>query len=175
MDAHWVLISSIFCKIHFLTIHYQASVTVKVVLPDNFYRLMNTNVKWICISSLRPWNIPETARDESDRRAQPSCQVRTWILCPLPLTIDHPMWGSFTNELLCAPPIYCLHRPLTQAGRPITGYLRPSTQGGRPGTMEQAIKAPRTAYTARPITSSSGRFVRMGTVNFFCFPITLYY
>ncbi|XP_058511317.1 tetratricopeptide repeat protein 8 isoform X3 [Ochotona princeps] len=61
-------------------------------------------------------------------------------------------------------------RPLTQAGRPITGYLRPSTQGGRPGTMEQAIKAPRTAYTARPITSSSGRFVRMGTASMLTSP-----
>lgn len=30
--------------------------------------------------------------------------------------------------------------------------------------MEQAIRV-RTAYTARPITSSSGRFVRLGTVN----------
>ncbi|PNI84611.1 TTC8 isoform 9 [Pan troglodytes] len=57
-------------------------------------------------------------------------------------------------------------RPITQAGRPITGFLRPSTQSGRPGTMEQAIRTPRTAYTARPITSSSGRFVRLGTALF---------
>uniref|UniRef100_A0A8B9WQP1 Tetratricopeptide repeat domain 8 n=1 Tax=Bos mutus grunniens TaxID=30521 RepID=A0A8B9WQP1_BOSMU len=56
-------------------------------------------------------------------------------------------------------------RPVTQAGRPITGFLRPSTQSGRPGTIEQAIKTPRTAYTARPIASSSGRFVRLGTVS----------
>ncbi|XP_053459169.1 tetratricopeptide repeat protein 8 isoform X2 [Nycticebus coucang] len=56
-------------------------------------------------------------------------------------------------------------RPITQAGRPITGFLRPSTQSGRPGTMEQAIRTPRTAYTARPITSS-GRFVRLGTALF---------
>ncbi|KAM9646008.1 tetratricopeptide repeat protein 8 [Trichechus inunguis] len=56
-------------------------------------------------------------------------------------------------------------RPVTQAGRPITGFLRPSTQSGRPGTMEQAIRTPRTAYTARPITSSSGRFVRLGTAS----------
>ncbi|XP_062037186.1 tetratricopeptide repeat protein 8 isoform X3 [Lepus europaeus] len=61
-------------------------------------------------------------------------------------------------------------RPVTQAGRPITGYLRPSTQSGRPGTMEQAIKAPRTAYTARPITSSSGRFVRLGTASMLTSP-----
>ncbi|KAM6171004.1 tetratricopeptide repeat protein 8 isoform 5-T5 [Erethizon dorsatum] len=57
-------------------------------------------------------------------------------------------------------------RPITQAGRPITGFLRPSTQSGRPGTMEQAIRTPRTAYTARPITSSSGRFIRLGTALF---------
>ncbi|XP_031211504.1 tetratricopeptide repeat protein 8 isoform X5 [Mastomys coucha] len=31
--------------------------------------------------------------------------------------------------------------------------------------MEQAIRTPRTAYTARPITSSSGRFIRLGTVS----------
>ncbi|XP_041947263.1 tetratricopeptide repeat protein 8 isoform X1 [Alosa sapidissima] len=56
-------------------------------------------------------------------------------------------------------------RPMTQSGRPITGFVRPSTQSGRPGTMEQAIKTPRTAHTARPVTSSSGRFVRLGTAS----------
>ncbi|KAK7903891.1 hypothetical protein WMY93_016498 [Mugilogobius chulae] len=40
-----------------------------------------------------------------------------------------------------------------------------STQSGRPGTMEQAIKTPRTASTARPVTSSSGRFIRLGTAS----------
>uniref|UniRef100_A0AAR2IV62 Tetratricopeptide repeat domain 8 n=1 Tax=Pygocentrus nattereri TaxID=42514 RepID=A0AAR2IV62_PYGNA len=57
-------------------------------------------------------------------------------------------------------------RPMTQSGRPITGFVRPSTQSGRPGTMEQAIKTPRTANTARPVTSASGRFVRLGTTLF---------
>uniref|UniRef100_A0A7N5JN17 Tetratricopeptide repeat protein 8 n=1 Tax=Ailuropoda melanoleuca TaxID=9646 RepID=A0A7N5JN17_AILME len=61
-------------------------------------------------------------------------------------------------------------RPITQAGRPITGFLRPGTQSGRPGTMEQAIRTPRTAYTARPITSSSGRFVRLGTASMLTSP-----
>uniref|UniRef100_A0AAR2KFY3 Tetratricopeptide repeat domain 8 n=1 Tax=Pygocentrus nattereri TaxID=42514 RepID=A0AAR2KFY3_PYGNA len=56
-------------------------------------------------------------------------------------------------------------RPMTQSGRPITGFVRPSTQSGRPGTMEQAIKTPRTANTARPVTSASGRFVRLGTAS----------
>ncbi|XP_075568623.1 tetratricopeptide repeat protein 8 isoform X4 [Pelecanus crispus] len=57
-------------------------------------------------------------------------------------------------------------RPVTQSGRPITGFVRPSTQSGRPSTMEQAIKTPRTALTARPITSGSGRYVRLGTALF---------
>ncbi|XP_068948499.1 tetratricopeptide repeat protein 8 isoform X2 [Petaurus breviceps papuanus] len=56
-------------------------------------------------------------------------------------------------------------RPITQTGRPITGFVRPGTQGGRPGTMEQAIRTPRTAYTAHPISSSSGRYVRLGTAS----------
>ncbi|XP_075007434.1 tetratricopeptide repeat protein 8 isoform X2 [Calonectris borealis] len=56
-------------------------------------------------------------------------------------------------------------RPVTQSGRPITGFVRPSTQGGRPSTMEQAIKTPRTALTARPITSASGKYVRLGTAS----------
>lgn len=54
---------------------------------------------------------------------------------------------------------------MTQSGRPVTGFVRPSTQSGRPGTMEQAIKTPRTASTARPVTGSSGRFIRSGTVS----------
>ncbi|XP_058433745.1 tetratricopeptide repeat protein 8 isoform X1 [Marmota monax] len=61
-------------------------------------------------------------------------------------------------------------RPITQAGRPITGFLRPNTQSGRPGTMEQAIRTPRTAYTARPISSSSGRYIRLGTASMLTSP-----
>uniref|UniRef100_A0A3Q3E1R2 Tetratricopeptide repeat domain 8 n=1 Tax=Labrus bergylta TaxID=56723 RepID=A0A3Q3E1R2_9LABR len=57
-------------------------------------------------------------------------------------------------------------RPMTQTGRPITGFVRPSTQSGRPGTMEQAMKTPRTASTARPVTSASGRYIRLGTTLF---------
>ncbi|KAI7804324.1 tetratricopeptide repeat protein 8 isoform X2 [Triplophysa rosa] len=56
-------------------------------------------------------------------------------------------------------------RPMTQSGRPITGFVRPSTLSGRPETMEQAIRTPRTAQTARPVTSASGRFVRLGTAS----------
>ncbi|GBL97504.1 Tetratricopeptide repeat protein 8 [Araneus ventricosus] len=56
------------------------------------------------------------------------------------------------------------YRPVTQSGRPLSGVVRPGTQSGRPGTMEQAIRT-RTAFTSRPITSSSGRFVRLGTAS----------
>ncbi|NXG07636.1 TTC8 protein, partial [Sakesphorus luctuosus] len=56
-------------------------------------------------------------------------------------------------------------RPVTQSGRPITGFVRPSTQSGRPSTVEQAIRTPRTALTARPITSASGGYVRLGTAS----------
>ncbi|XP_043921363.1 tetratricopeptide repeat protein 8-like [Protopterus annectens] len=56
-------------------------------------------------------------------------------------------------------------RPVTQGGRPVTGFVRLSSQSGRPGTMEQAIMTPRTANTARPVTSASGRYVRLGTVS----------
>ncbi|XP_051775850.1 tetratricopeptide repeat protein 8 [Erpetoichthys calabaricus] len=61
-------------------------------------------------------------------------------------------------------------RPVTHAGRPITGFVRPSTQSGRPGTMEQAIKTPRTAHTARPVSSASGRYVRLGTASMLTSP-----
>jgi tetratricopeptide repeat protein 8 len=52
------------------------------------------------------------------------------------------------------------YRPTTQSGRPMSGVVRPGSQGGRPGTMDAALKTPRTAKTARPVTSSSGRSVR---------------
>ena len=61
---------------------------------------------------------------------------------------------------------------MSQSGRPLSGFTRPGTQGGRPGTMEQAIRTPRTAHTARPVTSASGRYVRLGTVSLL---LLLYY
>ncbi|XP_076816931.1 tetratricopeptide repeat protein 8-like [Clavelina lepadiformis] len=61
-------------------------------------------------------------------------------------------------------------RPVSQAGRPLSGFVRPGTQSGRPGTMEQALKTPRTAQTARPVTSASGRFVRLGTASMLSHP-----
>ena len=72
------------------------------------------------------------------------------------------------QKLLFCPDIPNVHfffRPMSQSGRPVTGFARPGTQSGRPGTMEQAIRTPRTAHTARPVTSASGRYVRLGTVS----------
>eukprot|EP00117_Sycon_ciliatum_P050601 scpid40446/ scgid1469/ Tetratricopeptide repeat protein 8; Bardet-Biedl syndrome 8 protein homolog len=56
-------------------------------------------------------------------------------------------------------------RPVSQSGRPVTGFARPGTQSGRPTTMEQAVRTARSASTARPVTTSSGRFVRLGTAS----------
>ena len=48
----------------------------------------------------------------------------------------------------------------------MSGVVRPGSQsGGRPGTMDAALKTPRTARTARPVTSASGRHVRLGTAS----------
>ena len=46
---------------------------------------------------------------------------------------------------------------MSQSGRPVSGFVRPGTQSGRPGTMEQAIRTPRTAQTARCSILCSGQ------------------
>ncbi|CAF2518685.1 unnamed protein product [Rotaria sp. Silwood2] len=57
-------------------------------------------------------------------------------------------------------------RPMTMSGRPITGMLRLNTQSTQTGkSMENVLKTARTAATARPVTTSTGRFVRLGTVS----------
>ncbi|XP_063983005.1 tetratricopeptide repeat protein 8 [Diachasmimorpha longicaudata] len=56
-------------------------------------------------------------------------------------------------------------RPKTQSGRPVTGTVRPMTQSATAQTMEQALRTPRTAMSARPITTASGRAVRLGTAS----------
>lgn len=61
-------------------------------------------------------------------------------------------------------------RPVSQSGRPLSGFIRPGTQSGRPGTIDQALKAPRTSHTSRPVTSASGRFIRMGTASMLSHP-----
>ncbi|EDQ89506.1 uncharacterized protein MONBRDRAFT_32314 [Monosiga brevicollis MX1] len=55
-------------------------------------------------------------------------------------------------------------RPTSKTGRPVSGFVRPGTQSGRPSTMENAMRTPRTA-TARPVTTASGRYVRLGTAS----------
>lgn len=56
-------------------------------------------------------------------------------------------------------------RPVTQSGRPISGVTRPGTQSGSSESIEAALQAPRTAKTARPMTTASGRYVRLGTAS----------
>ena len=55
-------------------------------------------------------------------------------------------------------------RPMSKGGRPVSGYVRPGTNSARPQTVDQALRTPRTA-TARPVTSASGRYVRLGTAS----------
>ncbi|GAB6031788.1 Tetratricopeptide repeat protein 8 [Chamberlinius hualienensis] len=56
-------------------------------------------------------------------------------------------------------------RPVTTSGRPLSGIVHPGTRSGRSSSLEQAIQAPRTAHTARPVTSASGRFIRLRTAS----------
>ncbi|XP_075225292.1 tetratricopeptide repeat protein 8 [Lycorma delicatula] len=56
-------------------------------------------------------------------------------------------------------------RPRGQSGRPISGVVRPGTQSGLATSLEQALKTPRTAHSARPITSQSARSIRLGTAS----------
>ncbi|CAI4225058.1 unnamed protein product [Auanema sp. JU1783] len=55
-------------------------------------------------------------------------------------------------------------RPTTNGGRPLSGVVRPMTMT-RPGTMEQAVRTSRTAKTARAMSSSSARMLRLGTAS----------
>ncbi|EGD72448.1 hypothetical protein PTSG_00470 [Salpingoeca rosetta] len=55
-------------------------------------------------------------------------------------------------------------RPMSKSGRPVSGFARPGTQGARPSTMEAAVRTARSA-TSRPVTSASGRYVRLGTAS----------
>lgn len=45
-------------------------------------------------------------------------------------------------------------------GRPLTGVVRPATQSAMSQSIEQTLRTPRTAMTARPITAISSRSVR---------------
>ncbi|CAJ0589571.1 unnamed protein product [Cylicocyclus nassatus] len=55
-------------------------------------------------------------------------------------------------------------RPVSTAGRPLSGVARPLTSL-RPGTMEQAVRTSRTARTARAVSSGSARQLRLGTAS----------
>lgn len=55
-------------------------------------------------------------------------------------------------------------RPVTQSGRPLSGMVRPGTNAQH-SSIENALSAPRTGYSARPLTSSSGRYARLGTAS----------
>ncbi|KRX73296.1 Tetratricopeptide repeat protein 8 [Trichinella sp. T6] len=56
-------------------------------------------------------------------------------------------------------------RPTTKSGRPVTGILRPGSQIGRNDTFESVLRTGRSANSSRPITSMTGRFVRLGTAS----------
>ncbi|TRY55535.1 hypothetical protein DNTS_003660 [Danionella cerebrum] len=60
-------------------------------------------------------------------------------------------------------------RPLTQSGRPLSGFVRPAALSGRPETMEQLIRTPRTGSTAHTHTSA-GRMLRLGTASMLTSP-----
>ena len=46
------------------------------------------------------------------------------------------------------------HHPYTHDNDQVN---RPGSEAGRPGTMEAALRTPRTARTARPVSATSGR------------------
>ncbi|XP_027196782.2 tetratricopeptide repeat protein 8 [Dermatophagoides pteronyssinus] len=57
-------------------------------------------------------------------------------------------------------------RPVTQSGRPLSGMIRPGTNSIGPNqSLESALSAPRTGYSARPMTTASGRHARLGTAS----------
>ncbi|BES94939.1 Tetratricopeptide repeat domain 8 [Nesidiocoris tenuis] len=56
-------------------------------------------------------------------------------------------------------------RPRGATGRPLSGMVRPATQTGRATSLEGALKTPRTARSARPVTSHAARTIRLGTAS----------
>lgn len=47
----------------------------------------------------------------------------------------------------------------------MSGVVRPGTLASRGGTLEQSLKTPRTAKSARPLTSQAARTIRLGTAS----------
>lgn len=57
-------------------------------------------------------------------------------------------------------------RPVSQSGRPVTGFSRPSSSSsGGTANVRDAIQSSRRSTTARPMTNM-GREVRLGTASF---------
>lgn len=131
--------------------------------PSQYLKVVEfNNSVWFdkTLLSYRPWNITEATWNQPGWRSHTGCQVLS-ATQSLYHTLRYYHWWLRKLKWV----FFFYSRPMTQSGRPITGFVRPSTQSGRPGTMEQAIKTPRTASTARPVTSASGRFIRLGTVS----------
>ncbi|XKL66802.1 hypothetical protein PGB90_010222 [Kerria lacca] len=57
------------------------------------------------------------------------------------------------------------HRPRSVSGRPLSGVVRPGSQASSGETLQQVLKTPRTAQSARPVTSKSARSLRLGTAS----------
>ncbi|CAH0386517.1 unnamed protein product [Bemisia tabaci] len=71
---------------------------------------------------------------------------------------------SFKNPTVLQSLALGAQRPKTNTGRPVSGVVRPGTIGSR-GTLEQALRTPRSASSARPATAQSGRAIRLGTAS----------
>ncbi len=82
-----------------------------------------------------------------------------WQVCPflvvcynddlLPITFLGPGTSLRSATQMSSQGLSLGIRPLSQTGRPVSGFLRPGTMGGRPKTIEQAIRTPRSLLTAR--------------------------
>lgn len=59
------------------------------------------------------------------------------------------------------------YRPMTQAGRPITGFARPGTmeRGGAGGSLEARLRTGRATTAAARAGTALGRHVRLGTAS----------
>ncbi|XP_014291097.1 tetratricopeptide repeat protein 8 isoform X1 [Halyomorpha halys] len=56
-------------------------------------------------------------------------------------------------------------RPRASTGRAVSGMVRPATQSGLGTSLENALKTPRTARSARPVTTHAARTLRLGTAS----------
>ncbi|XP_014255571.1 tetratricopeptide repeat protein 8 [Cimex lectularius] len=70
-----------------------------------------------------------------------------------------------TSLKTAAPTTAAGMRPRGSTGRPLSGIVRPATQSGRATSLENALKTPRTARSARPVTTHAARTIRLGTAS----------